>query len=83
MLRIIDEKNEKTLHEKVLKMNFTINSIANCSSSPYFFYKFVTLKIILTTQKTIRLMSKGIYKLPEIKNEPVKSYAPGSPERKL
>ena len=26
-------------------------------------------------------MSKGIYKLPEIKNEPVKSYAPGSPER--
>ncbi len=37
MLRIIDEKNEKTLHEKVLKMNFTINSIANCSSSLYFF----------------------------------------------
>lgn len=26
-------------------------------------------------------MPKGIYKLPEIKNEPVKSYAPGSPER--
>jgi len=27
-------------------------------------------------------MSKGIYQLPEVKNEPVKSYAPGSPERK-
>lgn len=26
-------------------------------------------------------MPKGIYKLPEIKNEPVKSYAPNSPER--
>ena len=26
-------------------------------------------------------MPKGIYKLPEVKNEPVKSYAPGSPER--
>ncbi len=26
-------------------------------------------------------MPKGVYKLPEIKNEPVKSYAPGSPER--
>jgi len=25
-------------------------------------------------------MPKGVYKLPEIKNEPVKSYAPGSPE---
>ncbi|MDR1743094.1 MAG: L-glutamate gamma-semialdehyde dehydrogenase [Dysgonamonadaceae bacterium] len=28
------------------------------------------------------MSTKGIYKLPEIKNEPVKSYAPGSPERK-
>jgi len=27
-------------------------------------------------------MSKGIYQLPEVRNEPVKSYAPGSPERK-
>ena len=27
-------------------------------------------------------MPKGIYKLPQIKNEPVKSYAPGTPERK-
>ncbi|MFA6702571.1 MAG: L-glutamate gamma-semialdehyde dehydrogenase [Dysgonamonadaceae bacterium] len=27
-------------------------------------------------------MPTGFYKLPEIKNEPVKSYAPGSPERK-
>lgn len=27
-------------------------------------------------------MPKGIYKLPNVKNEPVKSYAPGSPERK-
>ncbi|MEA4950276.1 MAG: hypothetical protein VB068_11630 [Petrimonas sp.] len=26
-------------------------------------------------------MPKGVYKLPEIKNEPIKSYAPGSPER--
>lgn len=26
-------------------------------------------------------MPKGVYKLPETKNEPVKSYAPGSPER--
>lgn len=26
-------------------------------------------------------MPKGIYKLPEVKNEPVKSYAPGSTER--
>ena len=26
-------------------------------------------------------MPKGIYKLPDVKNEPVKSYAPGSPER--
>lgn len=26
-------------------------------------------------------MPKGVYKLPEVKNEPVKSYAPGSPER--
>lgn len=26
-------------------------------------------------------MPKGIYKLPEVTNEPVKSYAPGSPER--
>ena len=26
-------------------------------------------------------MSKGFYKLPPIKNEPVRSYAPGSPER--
>ena len=49
MLRIIDEKNEKTLHEKVLKMNFTINLLANCHSLR-FFYKFVTIKIILTTQ---------------------------------
>lgn len=27
-------------------------------------------------------MSKGIYQLPEVRNEQVKSYAPGSPERK-
>ncbi len=27
-------------------------------------------------------MSKGVYRLPNITNEPVKSYAPGSPERK-
>ena len=27
-------------------------------------------------------MTKAIYKLPEAKNEPVKTYAPGSPERK-
>lgn len=27
-------------------------------------------------------MSKGVYKLPAISNEPIKSYAPGSPERK-
>lgn len=27
-------------------------------------------------------MSKGVYKLPEIKNEPILSYAPGSAERK-
>lgn len=27
-------------------------------------------------------MAKGFYKLPDIKNEPIKSYAPGSPERK-
>ena len=27
-------------------------------------------------------MSKGVFKLPEVKNEPIKSYAPGSPERK-
>lgn len=26
-------------------------------------------------------MPKGIYQLPDVKNEPVKSYAPGSPER--
>ena len=26
-------------------------------------------------------MPKGIYQLPGVKNEPVKSYAPGSPER--
>lgn len=26
-------------------------------------------------------MPKGIYKLPNITNEPIKSYAPGSPER--
>lgn len=26
-------------------------------------------------------MSKGVYKLPNITNEPIKSYAPGSPER--
>ena len=26
-------------------------------------------------------MPKGIYNIPEPKNEPVKSYAPGSPER--
>lgn len=26
-------------------------------------------------------MPKGVYKLPEVKNEPIKSYAPGSPER--
>lgn len=27
-------------------------------------------------------MPKGVYKLPAISNEPIKSYAPGSPERK-
>lgn len=27
-------------------------------------------------------MPKGVYKLPNIANEPIKSYAPGSPERK-
>lgn len=27
-------------------------------------------------------MSKGVYRLPNITNEPIKSYAPGSPERK-
>lgn len=27
-------------------------------------------------------MTKAIFKLPEIKNEPIKTYAPGSPERK-
>lgn len=27
-------------------------------------------------------MPKGVYKLPNITNEPIKSYAPGSPERK-
>jgi len=26
-------------------------------------------------------MPKGVYKIPDVKNEPVKSYAPGSPER--
>ena len=26
-------------------------------------------------------MPKGVYKLPNITNEPIKSYAPGSPER--
>jgi len=26
-------------------------------------------------------MSKGVFQLPEVKNEPVKSYAPGTPER--
>ena len=26
-------------------------------------------------------MSKGFFNVPEIKNEPIKSYAPGSPER--
>lgn len=28
-------------------------------------------------------MPKGVYKLPNITNEPIKSYAPGSPERKV
>ena len=27
-------------------------------------------------------MSEGFYTIPEVKNEPIKSYAPGSPERK-
>ena len=27
-------------------------------------------------------MPKGVYKLPNMTNEPVKTYAPGSPERK-
>ena len=27
-------------------------------------------------------MSKGFFNIPEVKNEPIKSYAPGSPERK-
>ena len=27
-------------------------------------------------------MPKGVFKLPNITNEPIKSYAPGSPERK-
>ena len=27
-------------------------------------------------------MSEGFYNIPEVKNEPIKSYAPGSPERK-
>ena len=27
-------------------------------------------------------MPKGVYRLPNITNEPIKSYAPGSPERK-
>lgn len=27
-------------------------------------------------------MPKGVYRLPQISNEPIKSYAPGSPERK-
>ena len=27
-------------------------------------------------------MSKGVFRLPNITNEPIKSYAPGSPERK-
>jgi 1-pyrroline-5-carboxylate dehydrogenase len=26
-------------------------------------------------------MSKGVFQLPEVKNEPVRSYAPGTPER--
>lgn len=26
-------------------------------------------------------MPKGVYRLPQITNEPVKTYAPGSPER--
>lgn len=26
-------------------------------------------------------MSKGVFQLPEVKNEPIKSYAPGTPER--
>ena len=28
-------------------------------------------------------MSKGIFNVPDVKNEPVKSYAPGTSERKL
>jgi len=28
-------------------------------------------------------MSTGFYNIPEVKNEPIKSYAPGSPERKV
>jgi 1-pyrroline-5-carboxylate dehydrogenase len=32
--------------------------------------------------KTHIIMPKGVYKLPHVTNEPVKSYAPGSPERK-
>ena len=40
MLHIIDGKNEKTLHEKVLKMNFPVNLFTNCAFTR-FFCKFV------------------------------------------
>ena len=40
------------------------------------------LECVRTTHTTTINMPKGIYKVPVAVNEPVKSYAPGSAERK-
>lgn len=64
MLHIIDEKNEKTLREKVLKMSFPVKLITNYSFQR-FFCKFVTTKLILTTQKHYILCLKEFTNYPK------------------
>jgi 1-pyrroline-5-carboxylate dehydrogenase len=43
--------------------------------------KIVTLQSFLIITKTIYIMGKGFFNVPIAVNEPVKGYAPGSPER--
>ena len=48
------------------------------------FYEYLSTNFVLTKCITINqtIMPKGIYHVPEAKNEPILSYAPGTPERK-
>jgi 1-pyrroline-5-carboxylate dehydrogenase len=54
----------------------------NGKNKSFYFQKGNLIKTVFLQSNLFELMPKGIYKVPTPINEPVKSYAPGSAERK-